>query len=138
MSGDNNLPSHNAPISDPLAAIAYSAFFQMVRSLVHEIAKVPRPIGVDVLTMREVIRYFVEERPADPTIDHGALLIRRRFRSPAPINRRVTLCFQVFVDANHVPCHSPDGEIYGRAMVVGRFDAELEAHLANQDLAIFQ
>jgi hypothetical protein len=138
MSGDNSLPSYMTPITDPLAAIAYPAFFQMARSLAREIAKVPRPLGVDVLTMREVIRYFVEERPADPAIDHGALLIRRSFRSPDPINRRVTLCFQVFLDANHVPRQSPDGEVYGRAMVVRRFDAELKAHLADHDLVIFQ
>jgi hypothetical protein len=138
MSGDNNLSSHHPPTGDPLASIAYSAFFQMLRSLAHEIAKVPRPISVDVLTMREIIRYFVEERPADRAIDHGALLIRRGFRTPGPINRRVTLCFQVFLDANHVPCQGPDGEVYGRAMVVRRFDAELKAHLMNHDLVIFQ
>lgn len=138
MSGDNSLPSYMTPITDPLAAIAYPAFYEMARSLARQIAKVPRPIGVDVLTMREVIRYFVEERPADPAIDHGALLIRRGFRSPAPINRRVTLCFQVFLDADHMPRQSPDGEVYGRAMVVKRFDAELKAHLADHDLVIFQ
>jgi hypothetical protein len=138
MFGDNSLPSHHPPTGDPLASIAYSAFFQMVRSLAHEVAKVPRPIGVDLLTMREVIRYFVEERPPDRAIDHGALLIRRGFRSRGPINRRVTLCFQVFLDADHVPCQSSDGEVYGRAMVVRRFDAELEAYLAGQDLVVFQ
>ena len=71
MSGDNSLPSYMTPITDPLAAIAYPALYKMAQSLAHQIAKVPRPIGVDVLTMREVIRYFVEDRPADPAIDHG-------------------------------------------------------------------
>ncbi|MER7008076.1 hypothetical protein ABT297_34210 [Dactylosporangium sp. NPDC000555] len=134
MSDDTGKPSMS-PITDPLAAVVYPAFFQMLQSAVHQISKVPRPIGVDALTMREVIRYFVSERPADPCVDHGALLVRRRLRTS--FRRRVTLCFQVFVDANHMPCSNPAGEVYGRAMVVRRFDPELSAHLAKHDLVIF-
>jgi hypothetical protein len=37
-----------------------------------------------------------------------------------------------------VPRQSPDGEVYGRAMIIRRFDAELKAHLMNHDLVIFQ
>ena len=138
MSSNNSLPSYVAPFLDPLTEIVYEAFAEMARSLAHEIAKVPRPLSVDVLTMREVIRYFVEERPADPAIEHGALLIRRGFRSSGPARRRVTLCFQVFLDTDHALRPSPDGEVYGRAMVVGRFDPELDGYLVDQDLVIFE
>jgi|SRR6185437_15862946 hypothetical protein len=138
MSSNNISPSYMTPFLDPLTGIVYEAFFEMAQSLAHKISKVPRPLGVDVLTMREVIRYFVEERPADPAIEHGALLIRRGFRSPGPAHRRVTLCFQVFLDADHALRQSPDGEIYGRAMVVGLFDPELKGYLEGQDLVIFE
>lgn len=90
----------------------------------------PTPIPVQVLTMREVVRYFVEERPIDPDVDHGALLVRRK--------RRRTLCFQVFLDAAEKPCVGLSGEVYGRMLRVGEFDPELgELVAAGQGLVLF-
>jgi hypothetical protein len=82
----------------------------------------PRPPFVKVLTMREVIRYLVEERPHDPRVDHGVLLARSR-------RGRIMIC-QAFLDAGNRPCSGHDGVLYGRMLRVGAFDPELEELVA--------
>jgi hypothetical protein len=77
-----------------------------------------RPPFVKLLTLREVVRYLVEERPPDPRIDHGVLLARGR-------RGRILIC-QVFLDADNRPCSGNDSRLYGRMLRVGAFEPELE------------
>ena len=115
---------------DDLMAELLKSLFGAAWSAVIGAAQTPRPIPVEVLTMREVVRYFVEERPIDPGVDHGALLVRRK--------RRRILCFQVFLDPADAPSIGPDGEVYGRMLRVGGFDAELgERVAAGRGLVLF-
>jgi hypothetical protein len=82
----------------------------------------PRPPSVKLLTLQEVVKYFVEERPRDPKVDHGVLLARRR--------RGRILVSQVFLDAENQPCSGKDGKLYGRMLRVGAFEPELEELVA--------
>jgi hypothetical protein len=93
---------------------------EMIQGLFGAVQRVfpPRPPFVKVLTMREVVRYLVEERPPDPRADHGVLLARSR-------RGRILIC-QVFLDAENRPCSGNDGVFYGRMLRVGAFEPELE------------
>lgn len=101
-----------------LAEVVFAQkFFDAIRHLFP-----PRPPFVKLLTLREVVKYFVEERPRDPKVDHGVLLARRR--------RGRILVSQVFLDAENRPCSRNDGKLYGRMLRVGAFEPELEELVA--------
>ncbi|MEU5316698.1 hypothetical protein AB0G67_08220 [Streptomyces sp. NPDC021056] len=86
---------------------------------------------MDELTFDDVLDYFVEHRPDDPAVHHGALLARR---DPA---FGVT-CVQLFVDRRHRPCVSPTGHPYGRSVLAKRLSLELRQQLGGRELIIFE
>jgi hypothetical protein len=89
-----------------------------------------RPPQQDLLSYQEVVSYFVNQHPGDPRIEAGAMLTR-----PYPNGQ---LVFQVFLDRNDKVCLGPNGDAYGRALVVRRLDAELGRLLAGEDLVVFR
>ncbi len=88
--------------------------------------------GIDVLTFHDVVRYFIESRPADPRIAAGALLRQRR--------RYTTRYLQFFIDDNDRPVLNNSGIVYGRALEAARVDEELAAAFVGHDnhLLIFR
>ncbi|WP_210584679.1 hypothetical protein [Streptomyces sp. GESEQ-35] len=114
---------------DPTEAIV--GVLQLLGKAAIKRAQVPRPRHLDLLTFDEIVRYFVEERPDTPEVDHGALLIRQGLASGIP-------CLQLFVDSANRPCLSPTGSPHGRFMVARRLDRELTAMLGGRELIIFE
>jgi hypothetical protein len=92
----------------------------------------PSARGIEVLTFEDVVRYFIESRPADPRIAAGALLKQRR--------RTTNRYLQFFLDDNDQPVLNSNGIAYGRALEAARMDEELTAVFANHDndLLIFR
>ncbi|WP_189183867.1 hypothetical protein [Streptomyces albiflavescens] len=117
------------PSPDALEAIA--ALLRLLGGVAIKKAQVPRPIAWDLLTFDEIIRYFVDERPDDPQVHHGALLTRHGL----PMG---VLCLQLFVDQENKPCLAPSGSPYGRVMAAKQLDRELEGMLAGKELIIFE
>lgn len=88
------------------------------------------PEKVDQLTYDQAIRYFVEQRPEDSTIEKGALLLQD---DPAG-----TLVYQVFLNiANELVC-DVDGRPFGRHMIVGILDVELIEAFDGRQLLIVE
>jgi hypothetical protein len=90
-----------------------------------------RSIDVDMLTFGDVMSYFTGERPDDPQIKAGALLL-----SAGPGPERVV--FQVFLDDADQVCGDASGTPYGRRILARRLDAELTDYLGGGDLLVFQ
>lgn len=90
-----------------------------------------RSQAVDTLTFGDVASYFTGERPDDPRIKAGALLL-----SAGSQPGRVA--FQVFLDEADQVCGDASGTPYGRRILAGRLDAELTDYLGGGDLLIFQ
>jgi hypothetical protein len=131
-----SLPAHRVrrwlnepPSPDTVEAIA--GLLRLIGGVAIKRAQVPRPLELDLLTFDEIIRYFVEERPAAPEVHHGALLAQRGL--PHGI-----LCVQLFVDRDNRPCVSPSGAPYGRSMVARQLDPELGQQLRGRELVIFE
>ncbi|MEU6678645.1 hypothetical protein [Streptomyces sp. NPDC046853] len=115
----------------PDAAEAIVGVLQLLGRVAIKKAQVPRPLHVNTLTFDEIVRYFVEERPAVPQVHHGALLVRRGLPYGTP-------CLQLFVDHGNEPCLTPSGEPYGRFMVAKQLDEELKSLLGGRELIIFE
>ena len=115
----------DSPPSYVITPADVQKWFDAVRRVVPR-----RPPFVKLLTLREVVRYLVEERPPDPKLDHGVLLARCR-------RGRILVC-QVFLDAENRPCSGNDGRLYGRMLRVGAFERELEELVAaGQGMILF-
>jgi hypothetical protein len=89
----------------------------------------PRPSTVELLTLAEVVAYFVERHPGEPGIQSGAVL-----RGHHP---RGYLVFQVFLDADHDICLDDFGNPHGRRLVARRLDEELSAMFSDTDVLLF-
>jgi hypothetical protein len=87
---------------------------------------------VGMLTFREVVRYFTENRPADPRVAGGALLRRR--------GRMSSQYVQVFLDASDQPLADTQGAAYGRVIRADRVDDALATAFGRRgnDLVIFR
>ena len=90
-----------------------------------------RSVAVDTLVFGDVVSYFTGERPDDPRIKAGALLL-----SAGSGPGRVA--FQVFLDEADQVCGYASGTPYGRRILARRLDAELTDYLGGGDLLIFQ
>ena len=90
-----------------------------------------RSVAVDTLVFGDVVSYFTGERPDDPRIKAGALLL-----SAGSGPGRVA--FQVFLDEADQVCGDASGTPYGRRILARRLDAELTDYLGGGDLLIFQ
>ncbi|MCF2528659.1 hypothetical protein [Yinghuangia soli] len=111
---------------------------ELIAGLLHHLggkvvrwAKVPRPARLDVLKLREVIRFFREDRPYGSRIDHGVLLLS------ADGKGRI-VCLQLFVDRDNQPCLDAEGTPHGRVMVVNKLDPELRDLAAGKELIVFE
>jgi len=91
-------------------------------------------IKVDLLTYREVVRYFTEDRPTDPTIVGGALLRKRKRTRTSPRYE------QLFINDKEQPVTDGSGEMYGRSVRAAQVDDELAAAFGSpdNDLVIFR
>jgi hypothetical protein len=92
-----------------------------------------RSVTVETLTFGDVVSYFTSERPDDPQIKAGALLLSAE---PGPGPGRVA--FQVFLDEADQVCGDASGTPYGRRILARRLDAELTDYLGGGDLLVFQ
>jgi len=79
-----------------------------------------------------VVRYFTEDRPANPKIAGGALLRKRKRRSPCYV--------QVFINDKDQPVTDGDGKMHGRSVRATQVDDELAAAFGSpdNDLVIFR
>jgi hypothetical protein len=77
-----------------------------------------------------VVGYFTDERPDDPQIKAGALLSAEHPRG--------YVVFQVFLDDDDRVCGDASGTPYGRRVIAGRLDGELNDYLGGGNLLIFQ
>ena len=85
-------------------------------------------ISAKELTYKEVIKYFVEERPSDPRVDKGAFVVERHAKG--------IMTIWTFLDSNNQPVTSDKGKPYYRKLKVTHFDKELEEMLDGQSLLI--
>jgi hypothetical protein len=92
-------------------------------------------LRIDVLAFGDVVRYFIEERPAGPGRPAGALLRQRRLGAERP--KRY---LQFFLDDGDRPLLDRHGVAYGRVVEAPRVDEELAAAFArhHSDLLIFR
>ncbi len=89
-------------------------------SIVEKIRTIP------LLTYKEVIEYFINERPDYPIPSSGVLI---RENSPKGIK-----IFQVFIDFNEkLICH-PDGTPYGRILLAREINRELKEVFGEEDV----
>lgn len=94
----------------------------------------PGPDSVRMLSYRDILDYFTEERPADERITAGALIrqanVRRRWQK--------TLYVQCFLDGEDKPCIGADGALYGRSVLADDIDDQLAQTFNGADLIIFR
>jgi hypothetical protein len=84
----------------------------------------------DVLTLREVIDYFVVGYSRNAQV-HGGVL----FRMP---QRRGHEVFLAFIDGDDLPVLDGEGRIIGRQVHAGQVDAELSSCLGPTGLVVFR
>ena len=122
------------PLADPgyvQAVLAQlTAVFDQALDLLKAIGIDPDK-DVDTLTFADVVGYFTDERPDDPRIRAGALLLSAG-------HPRGRVVFQVFVDDADRVCGDASGTPYGRRVIAGRLDDELNDYLGGGELLIFQ
>ena len=82
------------------------------------------------LTYHDAIAYFAMERPDDPRIVKGALLLQ-----PQDHAQRVV---SLFLDAENAPLSDTRGRLYGRCQLVERLDEELTALFDGTELVILE
>jgi len=89
-------------------------------------------VTTDMLTFRDVVRYFTDNRPADPGIVAGALLRQRRGSKVRYVH--------VFLDDRDKTVFGRDGVPYGRIVRAAQVDDELATAFgrSDNDLVIFR
>ena len=97
--------------------------------------KLPQePEVISVMTYREVVEFFVTERPRFPEIQKGAIL-----RQKHPKKQGLFVVYQVFLDGkSELVCRQDNGIPFGRKVLVKNFDEELSDSFQNKDLLIFE
>lgn len=86
--------------------------------------------NIALLTLRDVVDYFVTHRPRDERVCKGALVV-----SGAKGKQTVD---QLFLDARNEPVDDFDGGSYGRRLCVQRFDSELTEILRDKQVLLFE
>ncbi|MFI2632323.1 hypothetical protein ACH5A2_18290 [Streptomyces collinus] len=89
-----------------------------------------RPDVIDEMTYEATMSYFVEDRPEDPRVAKGALLLGR--------HREGALFMQIFLDEADEVVTNPDGKPYGRQVIVRHMDAELKDLFSGKKLVIVE
>ena len=125
----------NLPINTILSHLFRLAKDDDVRSVVRKLLRLVNTSLVDYetipeLTYSEVIKYFVEQRPDDPRIVKGAVLL-------VPQQQGIRTHF-LFLDENSDVLSGPDGKVYGKTSLVATFDDELKEAFGDTELLIFE
>ncbi len=118
------------PLADPRYVQAVLAQLTAVFDQALDLPR-RRSRAVDTLTFGDVVSYFTSERPDDPRIKAGALLL-------AAGSQPGHVAFQVFLEEADQVCGDASGTPYGRRILAHRLDAELTGYLGGGDLLIFQ
>ncbi len=82
---------------------------------------------------KDIVEYFVDDRPEDDRIVAGALFRQRRSNGDAGI-----LLVQSFLDSNKNPVYGPAKKPYGRLIQARNIDNELRQMFHDRDLIIFE
>lgn len=106
-----------------------------IRALTRRLVRAVRDVfavsnPVPELTYSETIAYFVNQRPDDPRIVKGAVLLVPQ--------RGVTQVYFLFLDAQDTPLCDADGHLYGRSLPVLRLDDELQEAFGETELLILE
>jgi hypothetical protein len=119
----------NRPLADPRYV---QAVLGQLTAVFDQALELPRRRSAEVhmLTFGDVAGYFADERPDDPRIKAGALL--------SAGHPRGRVVYQVFLDEADRVCGDASGTPYGRRVIAGRLDDELNDYLGGGDLLIFQ
>jgi hypothetical protein len=91
------------------------------------------PIGPDVveeMTYSRAISYFAEQRPPNPRVSKGGMLLQTHPQGQ--------LFVQVFLDSSNELVCSADGKPFGRRLVVRSLDAELTDTFGGKKLVIVE
>jgi hypothetical protein len=83
-----------------------------------------------VMTYKQAVGYMAANQSADGRIVKGAM-----YRDTHP---RGFLFTQVFMDESNNVVLQQDGKPYGRKIIVGRFDSELEAAFGTKNVVIVE
>jgi hypothetical protein len=83
-----------------------------------------------VVTLRDIIDYFVKNQPLELGRPRGVVIRQRK-------GDRILLV-QCFVDAAGEVLTRPDGSLRGRKLLTAALDAELAARFAGNDVLIFE
>ena len=83
-----------------------------------------------LLTYRDAIKYFLQERPKYPEHSIGIIL-----RQKLPEGIKI---YQMFLDSNDKLISYPDGRPYGRMIIAKQIDQELEKEFDNEDMIVFR
>jgi hypothetical protein len=84
----------------------------------------------ELLTFSEAIGYFGAERPDDPRIEKGVLMLDKR--------RNGTLVTWGFLNSANLPVKKEDGTAYGKRVLALKLDQELLEYFGDSDLIIFE
>lgn len=90
-------------------------------------------VEVSTVTYKDIVEYFVDDRPEDDHIEAGALFRQTRSNSDAGI-----LLVQSFLDSNKNPVYGPTKKPYGRLILARNIDNELRQMFHDRDLIIFE
>lgn len=101
-------------------------FFKEVRT------RIPLESNTHSLTYESAISYFVEERPDNSMVSKGALV-----RQIDNNSKKITI-IQIFLDERNKLVFKPNGEPYGRRLLVSMLDEELEETFGDEDLIIVE
>ena len=83
-----------------------------------------------ILTYKEVIQYFITDRPSNPSVKKGAII-----RQP---HKKGQELIQFFLDSNNEIVYASNKKPYGRKLVAKQLDDELEDNFGNENLIIVE
>lgn len=96
--------------------------------------KLPQePEVFPVITHKEVVEYFVNERPSFPITNKGAIL-----RQKYPKKLDLFVVYQIFLDEHNELVCQPNGIPFGRKVLVRNFDEQMLEFFQDKDLIIFE
>ena len=83
-----------------------------------------------ILTYKEVIQYFITDRPSNPSVKKGAII-----RQP---HKKGQELIQFFLDSNNEIVYASNKKPYGCKLVAKQLDDELEDNFGNENLIIVE
>lgn len=111
-----------------LKQIVFWSIIGIIGSIIVIILWRRRFANLELLTYKDAIKYFVENKPANV---HKGILIRK-----AELGGTY-LMSQLFLDKNDEVMMKPNGGSYGRRVRVQQIDAELRDAFGDKDVIVF-